>query len=154
MQGQSIDAKALQVGHRLGGKPDRPDIFHVLSVGDCRQGRTVLSVAAKLPEGASLRTAVGVHPRRWDRSPAARVHFELVVVDEGRRKTVFSRTLQPTSRLEDRGWFEVDVPLAEYGGRSVTLEFSTGTDYEDAEKFLMGGWALPRIVHDAGGRVP
>ncbi|MBW1684338.1 MAG: glycosyltransferase family 39 protein [Deltaproteobacteria bacterium] len=131
--------------------PFRP----VLALRPTDQGRTVLSVAAKLPEGASLRTAVGVHPRRWDRSPAARVHFELVVVDEGLRETVFSRTLQPTSRLEDRGWFEVDVPLAEYGGRSVTLEFSTGTDYEDAEKLLMGGWALPRIVHDAtSGRVP
>jgi hypothetical protein len=54
--------------------------------------------------------------------------------------------LHPRSRLEDRGWFEVDVPLDAYGGRSVTLEFSTGTDHEDAEEFLRGGWAQPRIV--------
>ena len=70
------------------------------------------------------------------------------MVDGDRRKTVFSRTLHPTSRLEDRGWFEVDVPLTEYAGRPVTFEFSTGTDQEDAEHFLMGGWALPRIVQD------
>ena len=102
-----------------------------------------------------LALAIGVHPRRWDRSPAARVRFELVVVDEGRRETVFSRTLHPTSRLEDRGWFEVDVSLAGYGERRVTFEFSTGTDREEAEEFLMGGWALPRIVQGAtGGRVP
>jgi hypothetical protein len=125
--------------------PFRP----VLALRPTDEGRTILSIGTKLPEGASLRTAVGIHPRRWDRSPAARVRFELVVVDEGQRETVFSRTLHPTSRLEDRGWFEVDIPLAEYGGRSVTLEFSTATDHEDAENLLMGGWALPRVVHDA-----
>jgi hypothetical protein len=125
--------------------PFRP----VLALRPTHEGRTVLSVSAELPERASLRTAVAVHPRRWDRSPAARVFFELVVVDENERRMVFSRTLHPTSNLEDRGWFEVEVPLAEYGGRTVTFEFSTGTDHEDAENLLMGGWALPRIVRNA-----
>jgi hypothetical protein len=132
--------------HLLAGEwPLRP----VLALRPTAGGRTVLTVETEVPERATLLTAIGVHPRRWDMSPTASVRFELAVVDGDRRETIFSRVLQPMSRLEDRGWIEVEAPLADRAGRPITLELSTGTDRPEAEHLLMAGWALPRIVHDS-----
>jgi hypothetical protein len=111
--------------------------------------RTVLSVPVVLPEGARLETAVAIHPSRWDRYPAVQTDFELAIVDGKSRATLYSRTLRPTPEFEDRGWFEVRVPLDAWAGRPVRLEFSTQTDHATGEHLLMGGWEAPRIVASA-----
>ena len=64
----------------------------------------------------------------------------------GERKTVYRRRLRPTPNLEDRGWFDVSVPLDAWAGRDVVLEFTTETDEEKGQTLLMSGWELPRIV--------
>jgi hypothetical protein len=75
--------------------------------------------------------------------------FELAIVDGQNRAVLYSRTLRPTPRFEDRGWFEVRVPLDAWVGRPVRLEFSTQTDHATGEHLLMGGWEAPRIVSSA-----
>jgi hypothetical protein len=108
--------------------------------------RTVVSVPVQLPEGARLRTAVGVHPGGWDQHPPVSVRFEIAISEGERRDLVYARTLRPTPDFEDRGWFEVDLRLDAWAGRPVTLEFSTQTDAAAGERLVMGGWETPRIV--------
>ena len=38
-----------------------------------------------------------------------------------------------------------DVPLSEWAGRQIVLEFSTGTNKPSGESLLQAGWAQPRI---------
>ena len=112
-------------------------------------GRSVLSVPLDVPVGARLRTAVGVNPRLWFDEPKSWVRFVLEVESDGEHELLFSRTLDPTVVIADRGWFEIDASLEAYAGRSVLLQFSTGCEGPSGETFLMGGWAEPRIVSSA-----
>jgi len=125
--------------------PFRP----VIAVRPTLGRRTVLSVPLVPPDGARLETAVGIHPSRWDRYPSVQTDFELAIVDGQGRHILYSRSLRPTPNFEDRGWFEVRVPLDAWAGRPVSLEFSTQTDHASGEHLLMGGWEAPRIVTSA-----
>lgn len=123
--------------------PFRPVVALRPAVG----GRTVLSFPVQVPAGgARLRTAVGVHPRAWFRHPASPVRFRLEAVAAGGRKRLFDRILNPHLRLEDRGWFDVDLPLDAWAGREVVLELSTTTESPEGATRWMGGWEIPRLV--------
>jgi hypothetical protein len=88
----------------------------------------------------------------WFDLPAYRVSFELAAVSQGRRELLYSRTLNPHVVFEDRGWFEVEIPLDAWVGRPLLLEFSTTTDSRAGEKLTMGGWGEPRVVRaETGG---
>jgi hypothetical protein len=121
----------------------------VIALRPAREGRTVLSIPAELPPGARLRTAISVHPSRWDHE--ASVSFELTVADGERRERLYERTLRPTPRFQDRGWFEVEVPVDAWAGRPVRVELSTQTGEPAGEHLLMGGWAEPRVVVPTAG---
>jgi hypothetical protein len=107
--------------------------------------RTVARLELDVPERARLLTAVGVNPQLWHYPPIG-VAFELAVVDAGEREVVYSRRLSPTTQFDERGWLEVDVPLARWAGRFVTLELSTAVDEPEGETLLMAGWAQPRLL--------
>jgi hypothetical protein len=68
------------------------------------------------------------------------------VVAGGRRTALFERTLEPQKKLEDRGWFELDLPLDAFAGRDVTLELATATDSDAGETPLIAGFAEPRLI--------
>jgi hypothetical protein len=108
--------------------------------------RNVMTVSVDVGADSRLRTAVGVHPRHWFEYPPARVTFEIWTIDGGERSLLAARTLDPQGDHRDRGWFEIDVPLDAHAGRSIDLEFTTGTDRNHGEVPGMGGWAIPRLV--------
>ncbi len=114
-----------------------------------RGERTVATLPLDVPHDARLRTAVGVNPQLWYFAPIG-VNFELAVVDGERREIVYERRLAPTTQFDDRGWFEVDVPLARWAGRRVRLELSTAVDAPAGERLLMAGWAQPRLLAASG----
>jgi len=117
-------------------------------------GRTVLSLPVpEVPPGARLETAVGVHPKLWFRHPPTRVHFRVTVRDGDGEQGVYTRALDPHLVLEDRGWFEVSVPLDAWAGRAVVIELATtldGARLPPQDALRMGGWALPRLVVEEG----
>jgi hypothetical protein len=117
-------------------------------------GRTVLSMPLPVPPGARVQTAVGVHPRRWVSFEPSAVEFSLAAVDGDRRDLLFSRTLDPQRRVADRGWFDVDVPLDRYAGRTIVLEFGAACERPEAETPDMAGWAAPRLVVPGAGGAP
>jgi hypothetical protein len=112
-----------------------------------RGRRTVLSIPVDVPAaGATLRTAVGVHPDFWFRYPPSWARFGIEVMSEGRRQVLFTRALDPHQVLKDRGWFDVEVPLDDYAGREITLELATSTALPLGESLSMGGWGTPTLV--------
>ena len=115
--------------------------------------RSVARLPLDVPPDVRLRTAVAVNPKHWYDAPVG-VAFELAVIDGGRREVVYQRQLSPNTIISDRGWFEVDVPLARWAGRAVTLELSTAVDTPDGERLLMAGWAAPRLVAAGEGAQP
>jgi hypothetical protein len=109
--------------------------------------RRELVLPLTVPPDARLATAVGVHPARWVGYPALAVTFRVRVDEE----TVAERTLDPQRDVADRGWRELDVPLARFAGRTVELGFSTAAERPEAEALEMGGFALPRLVTQPAG---
>jgi hypothetical protein len=132
--------------------PFRP----VLAIRPTAGGRrTVLSIPVEVPAaGAALRTAVGVHPDFWFRYPPSWARFGVEVVSDADRRVLFDRTLDPHQVLEDRGWFDVDVPLDAWAGRRITLELATSTALPLGESRLMGGWGTPTLVVRNPGEAP
>ncbi len=108
--------------------------------------RTRLDIPLDVPPRAHLRSAVSIHPEAWFRHPASWVRFEVAIEAEGERTVIWERTLQPTSELADRGWFEIDVPLERWAGRRVRLELSTSAQNQSGSSLLHGGFAEPRVV--------
>ena len=124
--------------------PFRPVVALRPSAGE---RRSVLAVPLHVPpHGGHLRTAVAVHPQRWFKLPASWIDFRLAVRTPGAVETVYERRLHPTHRLEDRGWFEVDVDLAAWAGQAVTLEFSNRAENVHGSSLWSGGWAQPRLL--------
>jgi hypothetical protein len=136
---------------RLERWPFRP----VLSLRPTAGGRTLLRASLRVPDGgARLRSAVGVHPKAWFRHPPSPVRFALEIESAGERERVYERVLNPHLVLEDRGWFDFEVPLDRWAGRDVVLRFSTATDNRDGEIAWMGGWGAPRVVTPAKPEEP
>jgi len=109
-------------------------------------GASVLALPLQAAPGERLRTAIGAHPQKWFVLPPARSSFRIAVVADGVRTLLYERTLDPARRLEDRGWFEVDVPLDAVAGRDAVLELSTSTNAASGETPLAAGFAEPRLV--------
>jgi hypothetical protein len=115
---------------------------------------THLAIPLDVPPNAHLRSAIAVHPEVWYRHPSSWVRFEVAIEAGGVRTRIFDRTLQTTSELADRGWFELDLPLDRWAGRRVRLELATSAQNGNGASLLHGGFAEPRLVVLAPGGDP
>jgi hypothetical protein len=113
--------------------------------------RSVLSLPLRVPAGARLESAVGVHPDAWFHIPTSATTFEVRARDGADTAVLFSRTLDPQRVLEDRGWFPFEVDLAAYAGREIVLELSTAASDPSGASLRMGGFAEPILVQAAPG---
>jgi hypothetical protein len=111
-------------------------------------GRTALSIPLEVPERARLHTAIGVHPRFWFHYPSSSVSFTIRVLEEGgaRSKLLYARTLDPHLRVPDRRWFDLELPLDDWAGRAIELEFAASCQREIGETFDMAGFGVPRLA--------
>ncbi len=124
--------------------PFRPVVALRPSAGD---RSSVLALPLSVPpEGGRLLSAVAVHPQRWFSLPASWSEFQLSLRTPDGSETLFERRLDPSHRVEDRGWFEIDADLGAWAGQDVTLEFSSHAENSSGEAILFGGWAEPRLV--------
>jgi len=124
--------------------PFRPVVALRPSAGD---RSSVLALPLSVPpEGGRLLSAVAVHPQRWFSLPASWSEFQLSLRTSDGSETLFERRLDPSHRVEDRGWFEIDADLGAWAGQEVTLEFSSHAENSHGEAIFFGGWAEPRLV--------
>ena len=80
--------------------------------------------------------AIGILPEAWEKI-AQGIKFDIDVLAQGEKDTIFSRVLQPKRNIGDRGWHNFIVPLDKYAGKSVSITFSTSGSGDD----LSYGWA-------------
>lgn len=107
---------------------------------------TVASIELEIPAGGRLISACGVHPQHWYRVPAPTVDFAIDLLDATGRQRLYERSVAPMRKIGDLTWEEIDLPLADWAGRRVRLEFSTRTDEATGESLWLGGWGIPRLV--------
>ena len=89
-----------------------------------------------LETGSSMAFAIGILPEAWEKI-AQGIKFDIDVLAQGEKDTIFSRVLQPKRNIGDRGWHNFIVPLDKYAGKSVSITFSTSGSGDD----LSYGWA-------------
>lgn len=125
--------------------PFRP----VVAVRSSSHGRrTVLSVPVEVPdESTSLRSAVAVHPQWWFKLPPSWVELSVAVTTDAGREIVFQRRLNPTLVLEDRDWFDVDIPLDRWAGQPIQIDFIHEAERPAGATLWMAGWETPRLIH-------
>ena len=68
-----------------------------------------------------------------------------------RWKQVWQRRLSPANTLDDRGWFEVDIPLDRWAGQPIDIEFSQSAERYTGASLWMGGWEIPYLVSGPEG---
>lgn len=91
---------------------------------------TTLSNRARIPSSTSLLFGYGMMEEAWERSGDG-VQFDLYLEDEsGKKKSLFSKYIDPKHRKDDRRWFDVKVNLSPYSGQEVTIIFETKGSYQ------------------------
>jgi len=85
---------------------------------------------------------IGIHPYRWA-SLQETVTARILLKGTLGRKTLFSHTLDPTHREEDRRWMDGRVDLSDFAGKRIHLIFSIESSAADP----MAIWSCPRLVH-------
>ena len=78
--------------------------------------------------------------------PSFETRFGIAIVGPEGREPVYARSLNPAHDFDDRGWFDVEIPLDSWAGLDVQIELSVAVDAEAGESLLVGGFALPRLV--------
>lgn len=81
--------------------------------------------ALTIPEKAELVTAAGMNPEIWERCYPDGILFRIAIREGTNETELFSRTIHPRERHEDRKWHEIRVDLKKFGGRVVFLIFET-----------------------------
>lgn len=84
-----------------------------------------LTIDVDVPAAARLTGSIALHPTVWE-LPGDGVDFRIEVLDGERRSVVYGRSVYPYLYPADRRPMSVNVDLAEYAGRRVTLVFITG----------------------------
>jgi len=107
-----------------------------------------------------LRFGYSVHPRVWQLCEDG-VTFRVASLEQdGTRRTVFEKYIDPERRYAERTWIDADIPIGNGKAGQTTLIFSTesgfpgmpGDDWQMASEYVCGLWSNVRIVAPAEER--
>jgi len=109
--------------------------------------------AVDVPPNAVLRTDAGMRMESWV-GEGDGATFRVGVGDGTTYREYFERILDPYHRPEDRGWVPIEVDLAPYAGRRVTIVFNTGPGPWDNAVRDAAVWGAPRIEQRPAAGTP
>jgi arylsulfatase A-like enzyme len=104
----------------------------------------------EVPPGARLSVAAGI-PARYHREPG--VEFSVKVGAPGREETALSRLVDPANHGGHRLWVPLDVDLARWAGRRVSVVLET-RGFDDAGEPDRAYWGNPLVTTDRGPAPP
>jgi arylsulfatase A-like enzyme len=97
-----------------------------------------------LPQGAALRFGIGVHNDGKRHPDRAGLRFAIAV--DGRE--LFAEVVNPARDRHQRRWFDREVDLGAWAGRSVEVALAVRATDDDAEPAGTPGWSHVRLVRD------
>ena len=97
-----------------------------------------------LPPQAWLDVSCGLDAACWEQLPEKGVTFEIWIEADESQEVIWSRTVDPQSREDDRRWLDTRIDLAPFGGRAATLVFITHTAGNDNSS-CWSFWGDPRV---------
>jgi len=100
-----------------------------------------------IPPKATLHATCGLSPDVWEKCYADGVLFRVAFRCGTEEHEIFSRTVDPVHRPEDRAWHEIRADLSKHGGKVGMLVFETriGAGPND---YNWCGFGEPAIVTD------
>jgi len=102
---------------------------------------------ARVPERAELRGSLAMHPQVLDKPGGDGVTFIIRIGRSARRmKEVLDQTLDPKRVEGDRGWHDFSMPLSEWAGKKVYIEFETRTVDPGHPDHNTVGFGYPMIL--------
>jgi hypothetical protein len=87
---------------------------------------------------------LALDPQVWQQDKGDGVQFEVSVLANGSRETLFSRWVDPKQNVEYRRWIAGSVDLGRYVGRPIRLTLSTSAGETDAWDWA--GWSSLRLA--------
>ncbi len=106
---------------------------------------SLISYKLTVPDGAVLRSALGLNPEVWDKREGDGVLFTIRIKHRGDERELFTKTINPKYSVEDQRWHPVEISLQEWAGEKVTLSFVTRPD-PASNAFSWAGWARPHLA--------
>jgi tetratricopeptide (TPR) repeat protein len=101
------------------------------------------------PEPVNFVSRIAMSPGSWDwGGDGARFIVRLTDAD-GRETAAFDQYL--SNQEADRTWHEVEVPLRQYAGQTITLTLETDPGPQGDTTGDWAGWDTPRIAYAAEG---
>jgi hypothetical protein len=83
----------------------------------------------------------------WDPAKGDGVQLVLDIEEDGRRRQIFSKYIDPKNNLADRHWFDYDLPLDVTREQDVHLIFKALPGPKGDINCDHGAWSDPRIVY-------
>jgi len=101
---------------------------------------TIQFAEVPIPPGAHLDLGIGTEDRR-KAGKRGKVRFAVAVTDSsGKAEILWSRSLAPGEREEDRGWHDERIDLAPYAGSRLSISLRT-----EGRPDLMAAWSNPVV---------
>jgi arylsulfatase A-like enzyme len=101
---------------------------------------------------AHLQFACGLKPMSWQRVKTE-VRFQITAINSSGQKTIlFSHSLDPKNRPDDRRWAKQDIDLSAFENTPITLVFSTDVPDGAPTDYCWSGWADPCLIHEVSER--
>jgi hypothetical protein len=100
----------------------------------------------EIPDGAWLRTSLGLKPEVWDQEGDG-VLFRIGVSDGRVYEELLNQLVDPIGNLDDRRWIPVVLDLSGYGGTEVEVIFNTNTGLPGTpdSRYDWAVWGEPEI---------
>lgn len=124
-------------------------LFHQPLTDDLAPG---IRYAVTVPNGAKLRTGVGLLRDFWDPRLGDGVTYEIRLLDSsGADQILFSAYVDPKNDPADRRWRDVVIGLAPWWGQTVQITFLAWPGPSGSREFNLGGCGEPQLVVDLPG---
>ena len=91
-----------------------------------------------------LVTAIGLQPQAWKLSGDG-AGFT-VEIDDGRRRRLFHRVVEPRRVVEDRAWIPVEIDLSDWSGKTVRLILATDIGPGNDPAYDWAIWKDPTLA--------
>ena len=126
-----------------------PSIQQNILIINRRPMRVLLSSGAKfgvtILEEERLSFSIGLSPDVWQVGKGDGVQFGVSIDEGSTNQNIFSTYIDPKNNYSDRRWYDYDIDLSSWAGKTVTITFAMGCGPNNDCRYDWAGWGEPNI---------